>query len=118
LSGVFERYPRLKFIIGHLGEGLPFLLWRINQSLSRPGNSRVAFRDMFCKHFWLTTSGNFSDSALACAIAEVGIDRILFSVDWPYVDNRLGTQWLSNTTLSDDDKIKVFAGNANALLKL
>ncbi|WP_213739895.1 amidohydrolase family protein [Bradyrhizobium sp. dw_411] len=118
LSGVFEKYPRLKFIIGHLGEGLPFLLWRINQSLSRPGNSRMAFRDIFCKHFWLTTSGNFSDSALACAITEMGVDRILFSVDWPYVDNRLGTQWLSGYSLTEEDKSKIFAGNAASLLKL
>ncbi len=118
LSGVFEKYPRLKFIIGHLGEGLPYLLWRINQSFSRPGNSPVAFRDTFCKHFWLTTSGNFSDSALACAIAEMGVDRIMFSVDWPYVDNRPGTEWLFGCALSDEDKAKIFSGNADALLKL
>jgi predicted TIM-barrel fold metal-dependent hydrolase len=118
LSGVFEKYPRLKFIIGHLGEGLPYLLWRIDQSLSRPGNSRMAFRETFCKHFWLTTSGNFSDSALACAITEMGVNRILFSVDWPYVDNRLGTQWLSSSALSEEDKSKIFAGNAASLLKL
>jgi predicted TIM-barrel fold metal-dependent hydrolase len=118
LSGVFEKYPRLKFIIGHLGEGLPYLLWRIDQSLSRAGNSRIEFRETFCKHFWLTTSGNFSDSALTCAIAEMGVDRILFSVDWPYVDNRLGTEWLSGCSLSAADKSKIFAGNAAALLKL
>ena len=115
---MFEKYPRLKFIIGHLGEGLPYLLWRINQSLSRPGNSRIAFREIFRKHFWLTTSGNFSDSALACAIAEMGVDRILFSVDWPYVDNRLGTQWLFGCALPDEDKTRIFARNADALLKL
>ena len=118
LSGAFEKYPHLKFIIGHLGEGLPYLLWRIDESLSRSGNSRVAFRETFCKHFWLTTSGNFSDSALTCAITEMGINRILFSVDWPYVDNRLGTTWLSTSALSEEDKSKIFAGNAASLLKL
>ena len=118
LSGVFETYPRLNIILGHLGEGIPFLLWRINQSLSRPGNSRVAFRETFCRHFHLTTSGNFSNSALACAIEEMGIDRILFSVDWPYVANDIGTRWLSEAALSTDDKAKIFAQNAAKLLKI
>jgi 2,3-dihydroxybenzoate decarboxylase len=78
----------------------------------------MAFRDTFREHFWLTTSGNFSDSALTCAISEMGIDRILFSVDWPYVDNRLGTEWLSGCSLSEEDKSKIFAGNTASLLKL
>src|SRR3954464_5033104 len=60
LSGVFEAYPRLKIILGHLGEGLPFSLWRIDHSFSRPGNMPMAFKDTFCEHFWITTSGNFS----------------------------------------------------------
>jgi 2,3-dihydroxybenzoate decarboxylase len=78
----------------------------------------MAFRDTFCEHFWLTTSGNFSNSALACAITEMGVERILFSVDWPYVDNRLGAEWLSGCPLSEEDKSKIFAGNAATLLKL
>src|SRR5215510_12728880 len=57
MSGVFDAYPNLKIILGHLGEGLPFLLWRINHSLSRPGNKPLAFRDTFCSHFYVTTSG-------------------------------------------------------------
>jgi predicted TIM-barrel fold metal-dependent hydrolase len=119
LSGVFQKYPGLKIVMGHLGEGLPFLLWRINESLSRPGNAASAsFRDVFRKHFYLTTSGNFSDTALACAIAEMGADRILFSVDWPYIGNRLGTDWLSNAALSEADKAAIFGGNATTLLKL
>ncbi len=118
LSGVFNQYPRLKIILGHLGEGIPFLLWRIDQSLSRPGNAGGSFRDVFREHFWLTTSGNFSDTALACSIAEVGIDRIMFSVDWPFISNALGTGWLDNAPLSAPDKIKVFSGNAKQLLKL
>jgi len=91
LSGMFEKYPKLKIILGHLGEGIPFLLWRMNQSFSRPGNQGVSFAETFRKHFYLTTSGNFSDTALACSVAEVGVDRILFSVDWPFISNELGT---------------------------
>ncbi len=118
LSGLLERYPGLKLILGHLGEGIPFLLWRIDQSLSRPGNRGGSFRDAFRAHFHLTTSGNFSDTALACSVAEMGIDRILFSVDWPFIGNDLGTSWLERTALSADDKAKVFGGNAGKLLKL
>ena len=51
-----------------------------------------SFSDYYKTHFWLTTSGAFSNSALACAIAEMGVDRIMFAVDWPYIDNALGTQ--------------------------
>lgn len=118
LSGVFETHPKLKIILGHLGEGIPFLLWRINQAFSRPGNQGNAFADTFRRNFYLTTSGNFSDTALACSIAEMGVDRILFSVDWPFVSNTLGTSWLHNSTLSSADKEKIFGGNAKALLKL
>ena len=118
LSGLFEQYPRLKMILGHLGEGIPFLLWRIDQSLSRPGNRTGSFRDTVCAHFYLTTSGNFSDTALTCSVAEMGIDRILFSVDWPFISNELGTRWLQRTALSVEDKAKVFGGNARTLLKL
>ncbi len=53
-----------------------------------------SFADYYKTHFWLTTSGAFSNSALTCAIAEMGIDRILFAVDWPYIKAALGTKWL------------------------
>jgi 2,3-dihydroxybenzoate decarboxylase len=118
LSGVFDKYPKLKIILGHLGEGIPFLLWRMNQSFSRPGNQGVSFADTFRKNFYLTTSGNFSDTALACSIAEMGVDRIMFSVDWPFISNALGTSWLAQSALSDGDKIKIFGANAKKLLKL
>jgi predicted TIM-barrel fold metal-dependent hydrolase len=118
LSGVFNKYPKLKIILGHLGEGVPFLLWRMNQSFSRPGNQGVSFADTFRKNFYLTTSGNFSDTALACSVAEMGVDRIMFSVDWPFISNALGTSWLAQSALSDGDKVKIFGGNAKKLLNL
>jgi len=118
LSGVFDAHPRLKIIMGHLGEGLPFLLWRVDQALSRPGNEGLSFRDVFCEHFHVTTSGNFSSPALMCAVMELGVDRILFSVDWPFVSNALGTAWMDKVPLCREDRVKILGGNAKRLLRL
>ena len=73
---------------------------------------------MFQNNFYLTTSGNFSDIALTASIAALGMDRIMFSVDWPFATNMEGADWLKATSLSASDKVKVLGGNAAALLKL
>jgi 2,3-dihydroxybenzoate decarboxylase len=118
LSGVFDAYPNLKIILGHMGEGLPFLVWRINQALSRPGNKGGSFRDYFCKHFWITTSGNFSNPALLCSVMEMGIDRILFSIDYPFVPNKPGVDWIDTIPLCEEDRVKLLSGNVKRLLKM
>jgi 2,3-dihydroxybenzoate decarboxylase len=118
LSGLFDAYPNLKIIVGHMGEGIPFLVDRIDESLNRPGGKPIAFKKTFTEHVWITTSGHFSTPALMCALLELGIDRILFSVDWPYVDNLPGMQWMETLPLSAADKDKMLHGNARALLKL
>ena len=83
LSGVFDAHLNLKFILGHLGGGLPFLPWRMNHAFSRYGNQDNSFREIFHKHFWVTTIGNFSDPVLLCTLMDLGVDRIMFSVDYP-----------------------------------
>jgi predicted TIM-barrel fold metal-dependent hydrolase len=118
LSGVLDAYPNVKIILGHMGEGLPFLLWRIDHALSRPGNRPVSFREQFSQHFYITTSGNFSTPALLCSILELGVDRILFSVDWPFVPNLPGTKWMNELQLSAEDKAKILSGNAKRLLNM
>ena len=118
LSGVFDRHPKLKFILGHLGEGLPFLLWRINNGLARPGQKPVQFRDIFSTHFSVTTSGFFSDPALLLCVQEMGIDRILFAVDYPFEANAPGPAWLARVPLCDEDKAKIASGNAQRLLRM
>ncbi len=118
LSGVFEKYPRLKVILGHLGESLPFSLWRIDMAINRKGNRGTPFRDIFCEHFYITTSGNFSDPALLCCVQEMGVDRILFAVDWPYVENGPGTAWMERLPLCAEDREKILNGNAKRLLKM
>jgi predicted TIM-barrel fold metal-dependent hydrolase len=118
LSGVFDAYPGLKVVLGHLGETLPYLVWRVDHALSRPGAKTLSFRTIFCEHFYVTTSGNFSNPALLCCMMEMGIDRILFSVDWPFVPNKPGVQWLNNVPLCDEDKAKLASGNAKRLFRI
>src|SRR5712691_2296642 len=117
LSGVFDAYPGLKIILGHMGEGLPFYLWRISHGL-RGSMSETTFRDVFCEHFWITTSGFFSDPALICCMMEMGIDRILFSVDYPFMDTPPGAEWIKTLPLCAEDREKLLNGNAKRLLKL
>lgn len=119
LSGVFERHPNLKIILGHFGETLPFLVWRIDHALSRPGQKSINFREIFCKNFWVTTSGFFSNPALVCTMMEMGIDRIIFAVDWPFVpDSTPAVKWIEGAPICDNDKVKILSGNVKKLLKM
>ena len=119
LSGVFAEHPKLKIILGHFGETLPFLLWRIDSALKRPGQKPLSFRDVFSNNFYVTTSGFFSNPALLCCVMEMGVDHILFAVDWPFVaDNKPAVEWIANVPLSDADKEKIVSGNAKRLLKM
>jgi 2,3-dihydroxybenzoate decarboxylase len=118
LSGVLDKYPGVKIILGHMGEALPFLLWRTDMALNRPGNKGVAFRDIFTSNFYITTSGFFSDPALLCCLQEMGADHILFSIDYPFIANEPGPKWMEGLMLNAHDKAKILHGNAERLLGL
>ena len=118
VSGLFDEFPTLKIIIGHLGETAPFLLWRTSDILSERLKMLKSFADYYRAHFWLTTSGAFSDSALTCSIAEMGVEHILFSVDWPFQRNLAGKQWMDAAPVSAQDRALIFGGNATKLLSL
>jgi hypothetical protein len=133
-SGVFDRYPNLKIIVGHMGELIPFSLKRINNALtmgnwllaSQSKNAETAARSCMQKslfyymraNVFITTSGVFDQAALHCAIAELGIDNILFSVDDPFGDNFEGVDFLNKAQLSKEDKEKLAHENAERVLKL
>jgi predicted TIM-barrel fold metal-dependent hydrolase len=118
VSGLFDEYPTLKIIVGHLGETAPFLLWRTDNILGEPAPMPRAFADYYREHFWLTTSGAFSNSALTCSIAEMGVERILFSIDWPFMSNRAGRKWMDAAPVSDHDRTLILGANARKLLKV
>lgn len=118
LSGLFDKHPDLKILVGHLGEAIPFWLDRIDESFSRPGNPPSRFAEVFRNNFWVSTSGFFSDAALRCTIDQIGLDRILFAVDYPYANSKAGVDWLNAAPLSAAEKAQIFSGNARRLLKL
>ena len=118
LSRVLERFPRVRLILGHMGETLPFLLWRVNQALSRPEHAEMNFRQQFSRHFYITSSGFFSTPALLCSMMEMGMDRIMFAVDYPFVNTAPAIEWLTGLQLSDDDRMKFLNGNARRLLRI
>ncbi len=118
LSGVFDDHPNLKIILGHLGETLPFLLWRIDEAFTRPGHKTIRFREIFTHGFYVTTSGFFSTPALRCCIDEIGAERILFAIDYPYVDNEPGVRWLRQAAISEHERGKIAGANAERLLKV
>ncbi len=123
-SGVFDRYPGLKIILGHLGEALPFWLWRIEnrwtreQAGSRMKKLQKNPAEYIRGNFWVTTSGMFAEAPFLCALSVLGADRILFAVDYPYESNREGAQFLENLSLSGGDKEKISHLNAEKLLGL
>jgi predicted TIM-barrel fold metal-dependent hydrolase len=116
-NGVFERLPELQLIVGHMGEGLPFHLDRIEEMLTpvlRGHDATVA--QTLRRNLHITPSGYTTVAPLLCAILTFGVDRILFSVDHPYADSIHATTFLNAAPLSPADKHKIAHGNAEALL--
>lgn len=117
-SGLFDKHPKLNVILGHMGEGIPFSLWRIDNRNAWVGTKRNyaakhPLRHYFQNNFWLTVSGNFHTPTLMNAITEIGSDRIMFSTDWPFENVDHAADWFDATPISDADKMKI--GRTNAL---
>jgi 2,3-dihydroxybenzoate decarboxylase len=122
-SGLFDAHPNLQIILGHLGEGIPAYLWRIdhrNDWMKAPHKyaAQKSVADYFRNNFVLTTSGNFSTSALNQAIAEIGIARVLWSADYPFEDISDAADWIDAAPLSNEDRQKIVRTNAQKLFKL
>ena len=122
-SGLFDAHPRLRIILGHLGEGIPYSLWRIdnrNAWVTAPKGypAKRPLGDYFRENFYLTTSGNFRSQTLIDAMLEIGADRILFSADWPFENIDHAARWFDACTISEADRQKIGRTNAQTLFRL
>ncbi len=122
-SGLFDAHPRLQIILGHMGENLPYAMWRVdNANAWIPNRNRWPAKqrlsEYFCRNFYLTTSGNFRTQALINAMLEIGADRIMFSTDWPFENIDHAATWFDNCPISENDRAKIGRGNARRLFKL
>ena len=118
VSGTFDRFPRLQIVVGHMGEGLPFWYWRVGEDLDRIAQTRLhkPVQRYFHDNLWITTSAFFRDELLALALATMGEDRIMFSVDYPMASAREGADWFRAVDLPRATKEKIAHRNARRLL--
>jgi predicted TIM-barrel fold metal-dependent hydrolase len=122
LSGIFDKYPGLKIVLGHLGEALPFLLARMDYPYVIPWFDRSTIpplekkpSDYFRNNVFVTTSGNYYRPAFMCTYEAMGIDRILLGTDYPYEDPKECMRFLEGLSLSQEDKDKIYSQNARQI---
>jgi predicted TIM-barrel fold metal-dependent hydrolase len=120
LSGVLDRHPGLKIVIGHMGEALPFMLDRIDETTAATAKVllRRSVRQTILDQVWITTSGFFTMVPFAAALMSFGVDRIMFSVDYPFASNVRARAFLDALPVSPADRAKIAHGNADQLLRL
>ena len=120
-AGVFDAFPNLTLILGHLGEGLPFMLHRINDqtrlAAARRGLKKTPAQYLM-ENLVVTCSGNFSAAAFLCTVMALGVDNVLFSVDWPYESNIAAVEFLKRQPLGPHEMEKVAHANAERILRL
>ncbi|MBV8472245.1 MAG: amidohydrolase, partial [Hyphomicrobiales bacterium] len=120
-SGVFDRHPKAKVILGRLGEALPYMLWNLDsRARARAAEEPIerAPSQILRDNFFVTTAGAFSSSALLCALAELGEGRVMFSADYPYEDYDVAARFLDAAPISEATRAAVSHGVAERLLRL
>lgn len=120
-SGLFDRFPKLTIIIGHLGEGLAAMMWRVQSRFDYAPFGKKLLKPLaqYLKdNFYITTSGNFHTPTLTNVIAEVGADRVLFAVDYPYERTNQAVEWFDHCAINEEDREKIARLNAVRLFKL
>lgn len=127
LRGVFDRFPKLQLVIGHMGEAIPFMLGRIEERLAglattMPPGFSVPFekpiRQYFRENVHFSTSGFFDYESLLCATSAVGVDRIMLAVDYPFSENIQGRNFIDNAPISQEDRKAIAHANADRLFGL
>ena len=120
VSGALDRYPRLKLLIGHMGEGLPTMMERVERVFSAYSSTHLErnVARAILEQVWISTSGFSSMPAFLAAFMTFGADRLLFSVDYPFGNNSAGVAFLNNLPVSPQDREKIAYKNADTLLRL
>lgn len=123
LSGVLDRFPDLRIVLGHMGEGIPYWLYRIDymhalRARRMPDQPATAPSAIFRRHFHITTSGMNDPDALRFCLAKLGPERILWAVDYPYQEPEEAVRWIDGMALDDGVGIAILAGNAERLFRL
>lgn len=122
-GGVFDDFPAAKLLLGHMGESLPYSLWRLDSRWDWHRHHGVELEldhpsEYLRRNVYVTTSGVCDDPPLLCALAALGSDHVLFATDYPYEDITTATAFLAGAPISDDDRAKISHGNAERLLHI
>jgi uncharacterized protein len=120
LSGALDRHPKLKIVIGHMGEAIPFMLDRIDETTAAEAKAKLSrsARQTLLDQVWITTSGFFTLPPFMAALMAFGADRIMFSVDYPFASNARAKAFLDALPVSTADRHKIAHETADRLLKL
>jgi predicted TIM-barrel fold metal-dependent hydrolase len=122
MSGVFDRYPKLRVVIGHMGENIPYALYRLDwmHGHFEFGRPKLALTpgEYFRQNFLITTSGVNWVPALELCIKVLGADNIMWAVDYPYQETVEATRWLNDAPIAAEDKEKIFHRNAERVFKI
>jgi predicted TIM-barrel fold metal-dependent hydrolase len=118
--GVFDRFPELKIIIGHMGEGLPFYYKRIIEDMGEPTKDSLKkpIEQYFQDNFWITTSAFPQTELLNLLLKNISVDRVMFATDYPFADIKAQTDWFRGVDLPREDKEKIAFRNAEKLFRM
>jgi predicted TIM-barrel fold metal-dependent hydrolase len=119
-TGLFDRYPGLRLIVGHCGEMIPFMLDRIDAMLPLTSLTLSTASEYMLRNVWVTTSGLFTLPPVMCTVQVMGVERVMFSVDYPFGTNGEGRALLDAlpSVLGESDVAKIAGGNAASVLGL
>ncbi len=120
-GGVFDRFPKTTVILGHMGEALPFMFWRLDSRYAVVRHSKPLTKmpsQYIRENIMITTAGSCSLPPLLCSMLEIGADRIMFSVDYPFEKTEEAVAFIDGAPISQADKEKICYLNVERLLKL
>jgi 2,3-dihydroxybenzoate decarboxylase len=122
-GGVFDDFPDAKLLLGHMGEGLPYTLWRLDSRWAFHNHRGIELArgnpSEYLRHnLYITTSGVCSDAPLLCAVIALGAEHILFATDYPFESMRIAADFIERAPLSEADRAKITHGNAERLLRV